>query len=214
MNTQQPILAAEQCHRWPCMSWSAIFAGAFVGMGLGFLLHLYGIAIGLSAYSATAEGATMIAIGGVIGLLLGVIVSMGLAGFVAGYLGRYHHCACHGGIVYGFLTWSMALLLSATFIVPLTYYVTAYTHDLAPGIEITKPIMHAMSDDVATNHEAKAPHKNKLLAVKTTPTDNEALTWSAWIVFGMFFIGALSSCIGACCGMCCRRHQEGHSLES
>ena len=40
--------------------WSAIFAGAFVGVGLGFLLHLFGSAIGLSAYSSNSTGAQAI----------------------------------------------------------------------------------------------------------------------------------------------------------
>ena len=63
------------------MSWTAIFVGALIGTGLGFLLHLFGIAIGLSAFSLTPDGATAVAIGGIVGMLIGVIASMLAAGY-------------------------------------------------------------------------------------------------------------------------------------
>lgn len=83
-------------HKITCMCWTAVIAGALVGLGIGFLLNLFGAAIGLSAYKMNQSEAVL-AIGGVIGLLIGVIVAMGASGFVAGYLGRFHHCYCHGG---------------------------------------------------------------------------------------------------------------------
>ncbi len=182
------------------VSWTAILAGGLVGVGLGFLLHLFGIAIGLSAYSSTPDGATTIAIGGILGLLVGTIVSMGIAGYVAGYLGRFHYCYCHGGLIYGFVTWSVALVLSAALVMPLGNYITAYRSTVAPVL-ITDV---APSDTNSASNVEEKVVANKP-APKVTTTD---LAWYGWIVFILFFVGAISSCVGACWGMMCNRDEN------
>lgn len=177
--------------------WSAVFAGAFVGVGLGFLLHLFGTAIGLSAYSADASGAQVIAIGGILGFLIGVIVSMGAAGYVAGYLGRFKQCYCHGGIIYGFVTWSLALALSAVLVMPIAKYTMLYKYSLAHSVATQATTSQSTAPDRGEPHPA-----NPTAANQATATD---LAWGAWLMFGLFFIGALSCCFGACCGMKCRK---------
>ncbi|KTC93863.1 MULTISPECIES: hypothetical protein [Legionella] len=196
-------LTHSKCDFSPHISWSAIFSGAFIGVGLGFLLQLYGVAIGLSVFNASPNGTTAIAIGGLIGFLIGVIISMGSAGFVAGYLGRSHHCHCHGGVIYGFLTWSIALLLSALMIMPLSHYTSAYTKNLAPTISVDQsspqPIAITSSANSSSSNMAM---ENNQTNVKVTPN---TLTGSSWIMFMLFFIGAISSCIGACMSMKCKQ---------
>lgn len=188
---------------YPKICWSSIFAGAFVGVGLGFLLHLYSNAIGLSAYSATPGGASVIALGGVIGLLIGVIASFVTAGFVSGYLGRYHYSACSGGIIYGFLTWSICLVLSVLLAGSMMHYVSNAAQSLVPyGSQTPKvTITNAGAND---NSPPIPTHLNTTdeTAKKITPTE---LAWGGWLVFIMFFIGALSSCIGASMGMRCSK---------
>jgi hypothetical protein len=196
----------EHCgHRMAHFSWAAIFVGALVGVGLGFLLNLFSMAIGLSAYSATSDGASVIALGGLIGVLIGVIASMGAAGFVTGHIARFHHHYCGGGVVYGFVTWSVALMLSAILLMPLSHYVAFSEDNLNPS---------AMKMEVASSHKATvkststAVEKNKMMnaaSKQVTPTD---LAWSGWVIFALFFVGALSSCIGACCGMGCKKDME------
>lgn len=216
MNTTHCISTTNPEHQ-PRICWSAIFAGAFVAVGLGFLLHLFSVAIGLSAYTSTPDGAKVIAIGGVLGLLIGVIVSMGVAGLVAGYLGRFYYCRCHGGVIYGFLAWSLALLLSAIFLMPLAHFTTAYKMNLASAV-ITKPMMQMAKETKSATPEAKNNSgsenmgKNKTMMQQAFPILNEvaAMAYSSWLVFILFFIGALSSCIGACCGMGCKRELEAH----
>lgn len=194
-------METDQCrtHHHSHISWSAIVAGALVGLGLGFLLHLFGSAIGLSAYSSSSSGAQVIAIGGLLGFLIGVIVSMLAAGYVAGYLSRFHQCVCHGGIIYGFSTWSLSLVLSALLVFPLMKYSLAYNYSLAHNV-----VAKATNDS-----QMNAPIINKakkiITNLDTAPVTADNLAWSAWIVFILFFIGALSSCIGACWGMCCSR---------
>ena len=210
MNNANPVLPAGTCEFRPRIAWSAIFSGALIGVGLGFLLHLFSAAIGLSAYSSSPDGAKVIAIGGILGLLVGVIASMGVAGFVAGYLGRYHYNHCNGGVIYGFLTWSMALLLSAIFVIPLTYYIAASNRDLAPSSVIANPVMQVTDDNATTTDLTSLNQNNEQRAKQPTPTEKNAMAWSAWIIFILFFIGALASCIGACYGMNCRRQEQVH----
>ncbi|MBA4695895.1 MAG: hypothetical protein H2069_00730 [Legionella sp.] len=176
------------------LNWAAIFAGALVGMGLGFLLNIFSMAIGLSAYTSV-NGSMVVAIGGVLGLLIGSIVAMGVAGFVAGYLGRFYHCYCHGGVIYGFLTWSLAIMLSAALILPVTRYITFYEENLAP-VTVTAADVNAA--EVSQQQALPSPEK----IVHAHP---KHLAWNGWILFLFFFLGALASCMGACCGMGCRK---------
>ena len=191
----------EHCHicHHSSIRWSAIFAGAVVGVGLGFLLHLFSMAIGLSAYSASPTGAHLIAIGGVLGFLIGVIVSMGAAGYVAGYLGKFRHCNCHGGIIYGFVTWSVALLLSALLIIPVTHYMSMYKYSLANSIA-TQATFNA--EPIPAPGEPQKLDTAKAPVQATTPSD---LASGGWLIFILFFIGAISCCFGACCGVKCRK---------
>lgn len=190
----------------PHICWSAIFAGAIVGLGLGFLLQLYGIAIGLSAYSSSTVGATTIAVGGLIGLFVGVIISMGVAGYVTGYLGRFHYGHCHGGVIYGFVTWGIALLLSAIFFLPLSHYAAEATEGMNSA-EVVKHYGNLAQSVDATAKNVSVTSKNEKTAINQSEIkiSPRTLTGSSWIVFGLFFIGALASCIGACCGMGCRK---------
>lgn len=191
---EQGILV-HQVHR---ICWSAIFSGAFVGIGLGFLLHLYGMAISLSAFSSSINGAKVIAIGGFLGMLVGVIASMMASGFVAGYLGRFHYQPVHGGVIYGFVTWSLIIFLSAIMIGPMQNYIVAYGNTLTHSV---------VSSDVKTtsltvNSNTVKIEKNNN---ETATVSKNALAWAGWIIFILFFVGALSSCIGAICGMHCKR---------
>jgi len=182
------------------VSWTAIFVGAFIGTGLGFLLHLFGIAIGLSAFSLTPDGATAVAIGGIIGILIGVIVSMLAAGYAAGYLGRLYCPQRNLGILYGFTTWSVALLLSAVLAAHLSQYLMNYTDDLTHSTMVTSDAGDGQSSSVAIN----APVKNDKNMDKVNLSASD-MAWSAATVFILFFVGAGSTCVGACWGMTCRR---------
>ncbi len=193
----------QTVHSFCTLHWSAIIAGAFVGLGLGFLLNLFSIAIGLSAYAApTDSGTTMIAIGGVLGLIIGTIVAMGAAGFVAGYLARIYHCCCHASVVYGFITWSLALILATILLAPMTSYLSSYEQTLSPNASISTTHDHVTISKTPVSQE-------KNTTINASP---KHLMGSAWLMFGLFFLGAFSSCLGACWGMCCNSHKEHDPL--
>lgn len=197
---------SKDCHTTGVtrLNWAAIFAGALVAVGLSFLLDIFGVAIGLSAYSSTSNGATALAVGGILGILIGVLVAMGTAGFVAGYLSRFYHCYCHGGILYGFLTWSVALILSALLIIPVGHYVSLYEDSLYPAATAMEMgVANAPSANANTTQVSAAGDQNATANAKN-------LACSSWILFVLFFLGAIASCLGACCGMKCRKEEINH----
>lgn len=185
-------------HSMRRISWSAIFAGALVAIGLGFLLHLFGMAIGITALSMGDDGAYMVTIGGLIGLIVGVIVSMLAAGYAAGYLGRLYCPSRNLGILYGFVTWSLALLLSAILASHASNYVANYTNNLSQTTVVGSGSDNSAAVGTTTPDRTARPSAS----VKATP---ETLAWSAFVVFLLFFIGAFSTCVGAMWGMSCQR---------
>lgn len=201
------------CVKW--VSWTAVFVGALVGLGLSFLLNLFNIAIGLSVFTTSADGMVTLAVGGFIGLLIGAIVSMFVAGYTAGYLGR-PFCTKHNlGVLYGFTTWCLMLILTILLTSHIGRYVSAYSNALARPSTVV-----IMTDDNTPNTMTDVMKKD---AVKTTrpatanqpavvtvdvETATNRLGMGAFVVFILFFIGALFSCFGGHCGASCRKHDQ------
>ncbi len=127
MTNEQCDISTSRMFCLKRISWNAILVGALIGIGLSFLLNLFSVAIGLSIVKTTQEGLATLAIGGFIGLLIGTIVSMFVAGLAAGYLGRPYSIKRNLGIVYGFTTWCSALILMMLLASPIGSYVTSYS---------------------------------------------------------------------------------------
>ena len=183
------------------ISWSAIATGAIIGVGLSFLLNLFGMTIGLSAFSMTEQGVGSLAIGGLLGLIISTIVSFFFGGFAAGYLGRLYVPKRNLGIVYGFTTWSVTLLLSAVVTTYVGTYVDSYTS------VVTRNMVVATQEAPAAS--ANASDKQKMSTEQKIATVNpkdltSGMAVGAFIVFALFFVGAFSSCLGAHYGMSCR----------
>lgn len=197
-------MAGEHHHHCTCkvhcfrrLSWSAVIVGALVAVGLGFLLNLFSFAIGLSALTMSKSGAITWAVGGVIGLFIVSIVSMLGAGFAAGYLGRSHCPGRHHGLIYGFTTWSLALLLSASAMNMVGHYVEASSHALVGSNMVVTQSPDQKTTSVTVGGEPVSQPQQKM----TTPTEN--IAYGAFILFALFFVGAISACVGACCGLGC-----------
>lgn len=177
------------------ISWSAIIVGAFVGMGLGFLLNLFGVTIGLSAFSMSDQGAASLAIGGMLGLIISTIVSMFFGGLAAGYLGRLYVPKRNLGTVYGFTTWSVMIILTAIVTTHVGDYVNNYS------TSITKNSVTIITAQPSTAKATKEEQK----ASNVTPKElTGGIAAGTFIVFALFFLGAFSSCVGAHYGMSCR----------
>ena len=189
-------------HGYPwCIAWTAIFAGAFVGIGLSFLLNIFNLAIGLSVFSQLGEGGmATLAVGGLIGMLIGTIIVMFLSGLVSGYLGR---TSCHKqnlGILYGFLTWVLALILTAIFAAQLGNYISTYSNEMTNPSNINL-VVNSNKGAMLTKTQA-----NGTVNVNVEKAVN-LFSLSTFIIFILFFVGAVASCIGGYCGMSCKEKE-------
>ncbi|MCX7091370.1 MAG: hypothetical protein NTU48_07975 [Legionellales bacterium] len=191
-------------HPFKRISWTAIFIGAIVGMGLSFLLNLFGIAIGLSAFIVGSDDVIILAVGGIFGIMIGLIVSMLAAGYAAGYLSRFYCPQRNLGIVYGFTTWSVALLLSAVVGAQVSSYVTSYTNTITRStLTVPDDKAHSLATFIFKTAPLTIDTHQKTIKM-TASTSN--LAWGALGVFMLFFMSALASCVGACWGMSCNRN--------
>lgn len=88
-------------------SWSGILAGAFVGVGLMYLLHLLGLAIGLTAVDQAPRGAFVwIAVWALIVPIVSLFVGGVIAGRFSGAVNRI------GGALHGVVTWAFGTLVA------------------------------------------------------------------------------------------------------
>jgi hypothetical protein len=178
-----------------CVSWTAIVIGSLIGIGLSFLLNLFSIAIDLSSFSTTQDGLITFAIGGFIGLAIGAFASMFVAGWVAGYLGRGFCIHRNFGALYGFATWSFALILMVlltSHASGFTAYHTNFETSLNPSV-INTTISHSANplEAAATTMRMSTQEENIINNLGKT----------AFVTFILFFIGAVGSCIGGYFGL-------------
>jgi uncharacterized membrane protein len=197
-----------------CLSWRAILAGALVAIGLSFLLNLFGVGIGLSAFaiSDTKTEALALAFGGYIAMVVSVMIAMFVAGWVAGFI-AHPKCpsGCHG-ILYGFLTWCLALILSI-FLVSSMGRFMSYQYNALSNANVTNITM--TSNDASPLVSANVGKEHTTVAV----SDEKAkeMSKSVFLLFLLFFAGALSACFGGYsavkrCGRICNKF-EGNKTE-
>lgn len=214
MNTEH-VHVNDVCRVQNCISWSAIIIGALIAVGLGFLLNLFAMAIGLSAFSyPTDTGSAVFAIGGFLGMLIGIIAVLATAGFASGYLGRFSCPGKNLGVIYGFATWTLALILSACIAGGLSKYAGVYVHGAAGvasenTISYMTPKVGATENKVTNQQNAQADVKKQLQPDHSNIMHLSDAAWMMFIAFILFFIGALACCFGAYMGMgCCNKEEK------
>jgi MFS family permease len=185
-----------------CISWTAIFVGALVGVGLSFLLNVFSAAISLSVFSMSSQGGATFAIGGLIGVIIGVVVAMYVAGWVSGYLGRPYCTRRNLGILYGFVAWCVALIITTLLASKLMEHTIAYSNFITSPTSMVEHDMMRSTPTPATTATARARaavHE----ARNTTPQEDVITGFSvgAFIVFALFYIGAFAACVGGYYGM-------------
>lgn len=127
---------------------------------------------------------------------MSIVVTTFVGGFTSGYLGRMccpHH---HLGTIYGFTTWVVALMLSAIIATHVGNYVDNFKHNVSATVVMDNnasgPIVKAKSK------ETSAPAQNVQIIA-----DKKDMAMSALVLFALFFLGALFSCLGAAWAFCC-----------
>jgi MFS family permease len=200
MNKDQSV-CAPACGM-KCLSWTPVMIGALFAIGFSFLLNLFSTAIGLSIYTVTPEGVSKLTVGGMVGFGIGVIASMFVAGWIAGYFGKSHCDRKHCGAVYGFATWCLALVIAIFMAAQFTNFVTGYSSYLANTVTTTA--VSAVSENIPTP---------KTSAAKNEEAVND-LGKGTFVMFLMFLLGAAASTVGghvgsrSCCDMSCCQKRE------
>lgn len=98
------------------LSWSAIFGGAFVALGIWILLYSLGLALGLSAMDPSDPGSAKSAgIGTGIWSLIAPLIALFIGGFVAARTAGIQNKgsgAMHGAVLWGLTTLAGTILMS------------------------------------------------------------------------------------------------------
>lgn len=185
MISNEKIIHAHDCH---CIAWKPIIAGSLVAIGLSFLLNLFSVAVGLTAFTTSSEGVENLAFGGLIATGIGIVASMFAAGWITGYLSQNRCSKRHLGALYGFLVWCLALIIAVFVTSHVQQYVSFYGHFLSGTTEAAVQVTQAASSTAKV-----AVVGNKVAA--------ENVVISAYIIFCLFFLSAFSSSLGGHCGM-------------
>ncbi len=189
MNSNANMMHADECK---CISWQAIIAGALVAIGLSFLLNLFSVAIGLTAFTTSSKGVQTLVFGGLLGTAIGTLVAMFTAGWITGYMSQHGSRHRHLGALYGFLAWCVALIFMMLIVSYMQQYVTVYGNFLS-GSDAVR--LTAVSGSGVVAAAAKV--------------QEESVVLSTYIMFALFFLSALSSCLGGHCGMTHTCRKEG-----
>lgn len=184
MNSHETRLHPVECK---CFTWSPIIVGALTAVGLTFLLNLFSVAIGLTAYTTTSDGVENLALGGLMATAFGVIVSMFAAGWLAGYLGNRHCTKRHLGALYGFLAWCVALIATIFLADHIQHYIALYNHFIS-GMPVKEIAVTATN--TTTSHVANAQISTNNIVI------------SSYIIFCLYFLSAFAASLGGHCGMC------------
>lgn len=189
------------------ISYQAVIIGALVGLGISFLLSIFSLAIGLTAFSTTDSGVTAFAVGGFLALLISLIVAMFVAGWVSGFLAKWHNNS-NWGVLYGFVTWTIALLLLIGFSAPFASFLSSYSGYITNQKVVILKNSNAPTQvqTIQTNQGETQPTTN----AQQTAADIAKVTFA---IFVLFFISALAACFGGYAGMSCKRcYKEQNSI--
>ena len=172
--------------RRTALSWKAIFAGAFTGFGLNFLLNLLSLAIGLSIFVEKTGDQLSFSLTGFIAFIATAIISMFATGWVAGRLTPPSYRIKTWGLVYGFIAWTACFIMTVVLITNMlqfTYFHSSFTSKELVAIRIT--------NDMPMATETKSINAD--LSKKT-------ISMNAQITFCLFLLGALSASVGGYMG--------------
>ncbi len=96
--------------RQPQLSWSAVFAGAVISLGVWVVLQVWGVGIGLSSLDVDrADGLRRIAVGTGVWSLISPVVAMFLGGVFAGWLAHARERIVGGA--HGLVVWALASIV-------------------------------------------------------------------------------------------------------
>lgn len=178
MKMQSKLEATKIACRY--LSWHGIFAGVAVAIGLTFLFNLLTVGLGLSLATRNDSGATALAFGGIAWMIVGSYIVLFIPGWVSGRIVSQDCSMSVGcGLLHGFVTWSIYLMLS--------WVLLSFMTD-----ELTAAILHSLF--------VGFPAEQTAAAVNDIQTANRT-GYAGLLSFVIFLVGALGCTIGGACGV-------------
>ncbi len=188
------------CHTKVGLSWGAIIIGGLIGFGLGFLLNIFGFAIGLTSFKPTTNGLLTLAFGGFLGMLVGAIITMFVSGWAAGFYARSYSVHPHYGVVYGFAAWCIAIIISG-FMAGHIGHLMSSQNFMANQNSAVMTNVHTQTMQAVAQEGNINPPATVQTAQRNTEMAAHNLGISMFMTFIVLFMGALSSCFGGYFGM-------------
>lgn len=200
-----------------CLSWSGIFAGMMVAIGLTILFDLLTQGMGISLFGKDEHGMQTLVFGGFAWALIGVYVVLFLAGAVSGHLaGCGCHTSCCKSMLYGMLTWcsytvASIIILALLAVTPASsFFKSAFVHQSDAAVATVHP-----AKEVAVPAKSSAK-KAPAAAVETEVKVDDAhkVGFATLAGFLIALSGIIGSCIGAYYGMrkCCKKACDSKSV--
>jgi hypothetical protein len=187
-------MVTEHCHRryhhLGHITWTAIIIGTLVALGIGFLFSLFNVGIGLYSFTMDPQMLGNIAIVGYIWLIISGIITLFIAGWVAGRIGSFSHLKRKFGILFGFSTWTLALIVTLAMTSHINSLVPSRVHIVSPPAATSGMIQTVSGPNITVNTE------------KVTNTIGK-ITLATFV---LFLLSAIASCVGGYVGM--RVHPE------
>lgn len=170
-------------HNYTHICWSSVISGSLVAIGLVFLFCLLTEGLGLTSATRT-EGSTEILVFAVLAwLFVGSYVVFFMSGYVTGKIARTHcERSCHG-LLYGFMSWALAIIVCIMLVTPMTQ---------SKNILMIKTT--TQSEVIATPNEQQS--NNNEIMTPATQHEVHKVGLATLAAFLIFFAGALGSSLG------------------
>lgn len=178
-----------------CISWTGIIVGAFVALGLSFLLYLLTAGLGLSTMTLSQQGLLALGIGGFIFIIILSFLIMFISGWITGLIARGYCYRPSFGLLHGFTAWCLALLLAI-------FSHSAFLGSLTPDVEgyNVKGPTTQISRNVDTTTTAVPSTRDTRTGVTTEEAANTA-GMGILATFFIFLTGAIASSLGGYFGV-------------
>jgi len=165
--------------------WSSIISGSLVAIGLVFLFCLLTEGLGLSSATRTEGGTEILVFAVLAWLFVGSYVVFFISGYVTGKVAR-PHCehSCHG-LLYGFMSWALAIIVSIMLVTPMTQSKSILMIKTTQAEVITTP-----------NEQQSNNNNNNELMTPATQQEVHKVGLATLAAFLVFAAGALGSSLG------------------
>lgn len=161
--------------------WKAVWVGAIVAVGMTFLFNLLTIGIDLSLLKRNPNEMMALTFGTVAWMVVGSYVTLFIPGWVTGRLVNEEYSFHLGnGFLHGFVMWTIFLMINIIFLLLLSL---------------------SSSAAALKTYFLNLTSIGNLSQVQQSTEAVNQLGYLALVIFSIYFIGALGSCIGASCGI-------------